>query len=90
MSVDCAGFEVETLINIRIARAGLVVSEVPSFERDRIHGQSNLRTFRDGGRVMRTIVRERLRRPPHPQHEDAIDRLRVPVVEAGLLSSSSE
>jgi hypothetical protein len=61
MSVDCTGFEVETLINIRIARAGLDIREVPSFERDRIHGQSNLRTFRDGCRVLRTIVRERLR-----------------------------
>lgn len=62
MSVDCTGFEVETLINIRIARAGLAVREVPSFERDRIHGESNLNTFRDGGRVLRTILRERLRR----------------------------
>jgi len=61
MSVDCDGFEVETLINIRIARAGLRVAEVPSFERDRLHGESNLRTFRDGGRVLRTIVSERLR-----------------------------
>jgi glycosyltransferase involved in cell wall biosynthesis len=62
MDVDCTGFEVETLINIRIARADLKVSEVPSFERDRIHGESNLNTWRDGGRVLRTIVRERLRR----------------------------
>jgi glycosyltransferase involved in cell wall biosynthesis len=66
MSVDCTGFEVETLINIRIARSGLKVREVPSFERDRIHGQSNLNTFRDGGRVLRTILRERLRGTPTP------------------------
>jgi glycosyltransferase involved in cell wall biosynthesis len=65
MSVDCAGFEIETLINIRIGRAGLDVREVPSFERERVHGQSNLRTFRDGARVLRTIMRERLRRVPH-------------------------
>jgi glycosyltransferase involved in cell wall biosynthesis len=92
MSVDCKGFEVETLINIRIARAGLVVSEVPSFERDRIHGQSNLHTFRDGGRVLRTILRERMRRQARPQHEDLeFDRLGAPVaVEAGLLSSAAE
>lgn len=64
MNVDCTGFEVETLINIRISRAGLEVREVPSFERDRIHGESNLNTFRDGGRVLRTILRERLRRVP--------------------------
>lgn len=70
MNVDCTGFEVETLINIRIARAGLHIREVPSFERDRIHGQSNLRTFRDGGRVLRTILRERVRRMPHRPHLD--------------------
>jgi glycosyltransferase involved in cell wall biosynthesis len=71
MAIDCTGFEVETLINIRIARAGLAVQEVPSFERDRIHGASNLRTFRDGGRVFRTILRERCRRPrPHHGSSD--------------------
>jgi glycosyltransferase involved in cell wall biosynthesis len=65
MNVDCDGFEVETLINIRIARAGLRIAEVPSFERDRIHGESNLNTFRDGTRVLRTIIRERLSRRAH-------------------------
>jgi hypothetical protein len=64
MRVDCDGFEVETLINIRVARAGLSIVEVPSFEDSRIHGTSNLRTFRDGWRVLRTIVRERLRPAP--------------------------
>ena len=58
INVDCDGFEVETLINIRVAKAGLAVTEVPSFEEDRIHGESNLRTFRDGFRVLRTIFRE--------------------------------
>jgi glycosyltransferase involved in cell wall biosynthesis len=61
IDVDCTGFEVETLINIRVARAPLNVCEVPSYERPRIHGESNLRTFRDGGRVLRTILRERIR-----------------------------
>ncbi|MDQ3865328.1 MAG: glycosyltransferase family 2 protein [Actinomycetota bacterium] len=62
LSVDCDGFEVETLINIRAARAGLKTAEVPSFEEGRIYGESNLRPFRDGFRVLRTIFRERLRR----------------------------
>jgi hypothetical protein len=56
------GFEVETLVNIRVARADLVIAEVPSFESDRLHGESNLRTFRDGWRVLVTIVRERFSR----------------------------
>jgi glycosyltransferase involved in cell wall biosynthesis len=63
INVDCDGFEVETLINIRVAKAGLAVIEVPSFELDRIHGESNLRTFRDGFRVLKTIMGE-LRREP--------------------------
>ena len=54
------GFEVETLMNIRAATAGLVIAEVPSFEHPRIHGTSNLNTFRDGRRVLRTILAERL------------------------------
>jgi glycosyltransferase involved in cell wall biosynthesis len=55
------GFEVETLINIRVAVAGLVVTEVPSFEHRRIHGVSNLNAFRDGRRVLHTILAERRR-----------------------------
>lgn len=53
------GFEVETLVNIRVAKASLVVSEVPSFESPRVHGVSNLNSFRDGMRVLRTILAER-------------------------------
>lgn len=56
------GFEIETLLNLRAATTGLSIVEVPSFEHDRIHGTSNLNTFRDGQRVLRTIVTERLRR----------------------------
>lgn len=52
------GFEIETLINIRIAEAGLNVVEVPSFELSRRHGVSNLNAARDGLRVLRTIVGE--------------------------------
>ena len=61
MDVDCAGFEVETLINIRIAKAGLKIAEVPSFEFDRIHGESNLSAIKDGIRVLRTMLKERFR-----------------------------
>lgn len=62
VDIDCDGFEVETLINIRIAEAGWRVAEVPSFELERIHGASNLRAYRDGLRVLRTI-RSELRAP---------------------------
>ena len=59
LDVDCDGFEVETLINVRLAKAGLRVTEVPSFEHARISGTSNLSAIRDGWRVLRTILRER-------------------------------
>jgi glycosyltransferase involved in cell wall biosynthesis len=58
------GFEIETLINTRVAKSGFVISEVPSFESNRRYGDSNLRTFRDGFRVLGTILHERFRRPP--------------------------
>ena len=55
------GFEVETLINVRIAKAHLRVAEVPSFELKRRFGASNLNAFSDGVRVLRTIHAERRR-----------------------------
>ena len=55
------GFEVETLINIRVAQAGLKVAEVASYEHPRIHGVSNLNAASDGWRVLRTILVERFR-----------------------------
>jgi glycosyltransferase involved in cell wall biosynthesis len=60
---DADGFEIEAMINARALRGRLHITEVPSFEDRRVHGVSNLRTFRDGWRVLRTIVRERFRRP---------------------------
>ena len=44
--------------NIRAAADGLKVAEVPSFERDRIFGASNLKAVRDGLRVLKTIGEE--------------------------------
>ena len=56
------GFEIETMINCRVAARGLQIHEVPSVELSRIYGSSNLNTFRDGLRVLRTILIERIRR----------------------------
>ena len=55
------GFEIETVLNCRIAAAGLRITEVPSVERQRIFGRTNLRTFTDGTRVLRTLAAERRR-----------------------------
>lgn len=56
--VDCEGFEVETLINLRTAKANLKIVEVPSYERSRIYGSSNLRALPDGWRVLKMILKE--------------------------------
>jgi glycosyltransferase involved in cell wall biosynthesis len=68
LEVNCAGFEIETLMNIRAAKVGLKIHEVPSQERCRIFGTSNLRAVRDGWRILRVIVRERFsnRQMRHP------------------------
>jgi glycosyltransferase involved in cell wall biosynthesis len=55
------GFEIETLIHLRVAEAGLQVVEVPSFEHPRIYGVSNLDAFSDGLRVLTIILAERSR-----------------------------
>jgi glycosyltransferase involved in cell wall biosynthesis len=55
------GFEIETLLNCRVAVAGLTTVEVPSVERLRIFGESNLNAVTDGARVLRTLVLERWR-----------------------------
>ena len=83
ISLDVAGFEVETLINLRVANAGMRISEVPSYEADRLSGETNLKTFRDGFRVLFTIFGEwgHQHSPAHrggPKGRNADHRARQP------------
>jgi len=52
------GFEIETVINCRFAAAGVAITEVPSVEKLRIFGESNLRAVQDGIRVLKTLLTE--------------------------------
>jgi glycosyltransferase involved in cell wall biosynthesis len=52
------GFEIETLINLRVAASGLQVAEVCSYEMARMYGLSNLNAVSDGMRVLWTIQKE--------------------------------
>lgn len=52
------GFEIETEMNLRALRANLKIVEIPSFEHERIHGDSNLRAIPDGWRVLKMIWHE--------------------------------
>ena len=60
------GFEIETVINCRFAAAGVAITEVPSVEKLRIFGESNLHAVSDGLRVLKTLMTEwrRARGPP--------------------------
>jgi glycosyltransferase involved in cell wall biosynthesis len=60
LDCDCDGFEIETLINVRAMKHHLSIVEVPSFEASRISGESHLHAIRDGWRVLKTILRERV------------------------------
>lgn len=51
-------FEIETEICIKSKTLGLKVIEIPSFERARRYGVSNLRTFKDGFKIMGLLLRE--------------------------------
>jgi len=53
------GFEIETVLNCRFFLGGARIVEVPSIEKSRIFGESNLNAIRDGFRVLRTILAER-------------------------------
>jgi len=58
LDLDVDGFEIETCMNLRAGLAGLRVVEVPSFESERVYGESRLRALPDGWRVLKTIFRE--------------------------------
>lgn len=53
----CRG-DVVVMLSIRSARSGLRVTEVPSLAASRLYGRSNLRTVRDGFRMLRAIFCE--------------------------------
>ncbi len=85
LDLDADGFEIETLMNVRALQAGLKIVEVPSFEAQRIHGVSRLRTIPDGWRVLKTILNERFgylggrAAPVHTQYKPAQQTItRVP------------
>jgi glycosyltransferase involved in cell wall biosynthesis len=60
LALTAQGFEIETEIAVHAAKAQLRIAEVPSTEGERRTGVSKLHAFRDGQRVLRTLVRERL------------------------------
>jgi hypothetical protein len=86
LGLTADGFEIETEIAVHAIAAGLRVCEVPSFEARRGHGTTHLRTFRDGERVLRTVVSERLILAPRAGRRSRRDRERP---QPGRLTSVS-
>ena len=88
------GFEIETLINLRVAASGLSVAEVCSYEKARMYGLSNLNAFGDGMRVLRTIQKEfaRLRACGELSHGDGniVSTLDADVIIPEILSGLPE
>ena len=71
------GFEIETVINTRIAKAKLTIAEVKSYEFDRIHGTSNLNAVTDGLRVLKAIMIERFTKAaPAPEVPARVQAIR--------------
>ncbi len=66
LALTAHGFEIETELVVHAVKANLRIAEVASMELPRRSGMSNLHTFRDGQRVLRTLVRERVTRRPRP------------------------
>ena len=93
VEIDSDGFEIETLINLRMHKAGLKIVEVPSFEHRRIFGTSKLHTFRDGWRVLKTIVKERRNKssPPseQPRLTASLDVTNQPAITEEIVLESS-
>ncbi len=83
LALSADGFEIETEIVISAVRAGLAVTEVPTIERPRAHGVSNLRTFRDGQRVLRTLIALRLTPGPLPRKTGTKNGASEPRTSAG-------
>lgn len=81
------GFEIEAEIVTKAIRSGYRIAEVPSFEHERQFGNSNLHAFRDGFRILWTMVRHRVTPVSKGYAEmtmgvgaPALDRVAVPVV----------
>jgi hypothetical protein len=85
LALTAPGFEIESQLIARACMTELRITEVPSLELPRRHGQSNLRTFRDGRRVLWTLLKEAYRPRSLPTPQDAL----VPVADQALDPTSS-
>ena len=62
-SLESKNFEIETEICIKSKSLGLCVIEIPSVERSRRHGTSNLHALRDGFSIFKLLLGEAFKVP---------------------------
>jgi hypothetical protein len=62
LALTADGFEIEMELILSAIKAGLTIAEVPSMELERRAGDSNLNAWKDGKRVLKTLLRQRVRR----------------------------
>jgi len=72
LALTAAGFEIESQLIARACINQLRITEVPSLELSRRYGQSNLRTFRDGRRVLWMLLKEAYRPRGLTATQDAV------------------
>ncbi|MEM6283977.1 MAG: glycosyltransferase family 2 protein, partial [Chloroflexota bacterium] len=94
LALESTGFEIETEMNIRALRANLNISEVPSREKPRVHGTSNLIAIRDGLRIAKVITIEyvsetmrRIRNGKKTEEHTFTDATRLLTQEAAYLKA---
>jgi glycosyltransferase involved in cell wall biosynthesis len=80
LALAADGFEIETEIVVRAVKSGLRVAEVPSFEAARAYGESKLHTWRDGRRVLRTLLHHRFARSEPQVVVSPMDEALAPVL----------
>jgi len=56
------GFSIETEIVTKAALLKMKISEVPSIEKKRIHGTSNLKAIKDGYNILKTILKVKFKK----------------------------
>jgi glycosyltransferase involved in cell wall biosynthesis len=88
LNLTADGFEIETQMVVNAVKAGLRIAEVPSYELERRSGQSNLRTFRDGRRVLGTLLRERFAPASRPV-ADVVDLTDPTVIDLTALEDAT-
>lgn len=89
LALSATGFEIETEIVCRSVVEGLRIAEIPSHEAPRMSGQSNLHAFRDGFRILGTMLRCAITSPT-PSSPDAAPTQPTARAFEGLVGESTQ